>query len=328
MFLFGLTLGGTEYPWSSPTVICLIIFGLVTLAIFILIERYYARYPIVPVHLYANISNLAVFMVNLLHGVVLTECTYFLPLYCQSVLSAEPFFSGVLLLPFAVSMSIATVGSGIYVKKTGRYLDCIRVGLLLMVLGLGLFYDLPDSKYWPKIILYQLIPGFGVGLNFQPPMIALQSNVPAQDNGAVTASFGLVRNVASALGVVIGSVAFSNAMDAEQAAIVADLGGDAAKAALFSGRNAQANVLIIGKLSEAQQDAVRRSFWLALRHIWIIAVCFAAVGLFVCLLIGKKTLDKAHVEVKMGLAGEEQRRRIGLEQRARKKHVTKDAAAV
>lgn len=35
-------------------------------------------------------------------------------------------------------------------------------------------------------------------------------------------------------------------------------------------------------------------------------VCFAAAGLLVCLLIRHKKLDKTHVEVKIGLAGEEE----------------------
>jgi hypothetical protein len=148
MVLLGLEFGGTVYPWNSVTVICLIIFGAITLAIFVAVERFLALYPIVPLHLYSNASNFAVFVANLFHGIVLTCNTYFLPLYCQSILGAEPLLSGVLLLPFAVSMAAATVGSGLYLKKTGRYLDCIRLGFVLLVLGVGLLYDLARSKMW------------------------------------------------------------------------------------------------------------------------------------------------------------------------------------
>ena len=317
MFLLGLQFGGTVYPWDSATVICLIVFGILTIMIFVAVERYYARYPIVPVHLYSNASNFAIINTNLFHGIVFTQGTYFLPLYCQSVLGSSPLMSGVLLLPFAIAMSVTTVFSGMYIKRTGRYLDCIRFGFVILVLGLGLFYNLPDGKTWSKIIIYQIIAGLGVGLIFQPPLIALQSNVPAQDNAAATASFGLVRSVASAIGVVIGSVTVSNKMDGQQDMLINQLGASTAN--LFSGSNAQANVFHIEDLDNAQQRIVHKAFWLSIRNIWIIGVSFAAAGFLICLLIRHKKLDKTHVEVETGLAGEEERRRIAMEQRVGKR---------
>ena len=317
MFLLGLEFGGTIYPWNSVTVICLIVFGAVTLIIFVVVERYVARYPIVPVHLYSNVSNAAILIVNLFHGIILTCTIYFLPLYCQAVLGESPLLSGVLLLPFAISMSVATVSTGTYLKKTGRYLDCIRLGFVLLVLGLGLSYDFPVSKTWSKITVYQIISGFGVGLIFQPPLIALQSNVSPQDNAAATSSFGAVRNVASAIGVVLGSVIVANKMDAQQDMLIMALGASTAN--LYSGSNAQANVLLINNLNGAQQAIVRKAFWTSIRNIWILAVCFSAAGLLVSLLIRRKTLNKTHVEVKTGLAGEEERRNLVIEHRDEKR---------
>ncbi|KAI4135050.1 MAG: hypothetical protein LQ347_001001 [Umbilicaria vellea] len=188
------------------------------------IERYFARYPLVAVHLYANVSNSAVFVVDPVSWDPFDQNTYFIPLYYQSALGVEPLLSGLLLLPFNVSKSVATVDTGIYLKKKGLYLDCIRFGFVMLVLGLGLFCNLLDSTTWLKIHFYQMIAGFGVGLNLQPPLIALQSNVPAQDNAAATASFGLVRNVGSAIGVVIGSVALANRMDVQEDMLIDVLG--------------------------------------------------------------------------------------------------------
>lgn len=316
MFLLGLQFGGTVHPWKSVTVICLLAFGALTLVIFWAVEQYVSLRPIMPMHLYSNKSNLAIMTVNLFHGIVLTCCTYFLPLYCQSVLLSSPLTSGVLLLPFAIAMSVTTVGSGIYLKKAGRYLDCIRGGFLLVTLGVGLFYDFPQWKTWSKIIIYQIIAGLGVGMGYQPPLIALQSNVPAQDNAAATAAFGTVRNLASAIGVVIGSATYANKMNAGHGQLVSILG--AQEASYFSGNEAQANVLRIPHLSIAQQDAVRIVSWAAIRDIWIVAVCIAGAAFLVSFIIRRKKLDKDHVVVKTGLAGEEERRKILMERRNKK----------
>ncbi|KAF3764673.1 MFS general substrate transporter [Cryphonectria parasitica EP155] len=326
MFLLGLEFGGTSHPWSSATVICLLVFGLAVLAAFITIEWHFARNPIVPAHLYANVHNLAILVIGLVHGAVVTENTYFLPLYCQSVLGASPLLSGVLILPFALTMSTGQVAANNYVKKKGRYLDCIYFGFSVMILGLGLFYNLPDSRMWPKIIIYQLITGLGIGCLFQPPLIALQGNLSAQDNATATSSFFLVRAVANAIGVVIGSATFANKMDAQQGTLVKLLGASTAQ--LFSGASAQANVLKIGTLSSSQRSIVRQVYWMAIRNIWVVAVCFAAVGILFGLLIRHNDLETTHVEVKMGLAGEEARRKILMEWRAGRQQNATEVTAV
>lgn len=48
LLLMGLDFGGVTFPWSSPTVICLIIFGMVMIAVFIFTEKRVANYPLMP----------------------------------------------------------------------------------------------------------------------------------------------------------------------------------------------------------------------------------------------------------------------------------------
>jgi hypothetical protein len=47
--------------------------------------------------------------------------SYYLPLYFQAVVGASPLLSGVYILPFAISLSIVGVFTGIFIKKTGKY---------------------------------------------------------------------------------------------------------------------------------------------------------------------------------------------------------------
>lgn len=315
MFLLGLQFGSATYPWSSATVIGLIVGGCITLILFIPVEWSFARNPIIPMHLFTNISNLAAILVDLFHGVTFTLVAYFLPLYFQSVLGESPLMSGVILLPYVLALSFTSASVGIFLKITGRYVGCIIFGFVLSVLGCGLFYDLPGSKKWVKIILYQIVAGIGIGANFQPPLVALQSNVSIQDNGTVTATFSLIRNVASAIAVVIGSVAFANGMQSQQGQLRSELGPDLASS--FSRDNAQANIPLIESLDDHPRNIVRQAFLHAIRNVWIEAVCFAAVGLIVCLFIRNAKLDETHTEVKFGLEGEAERHRIAQEKRKR-----------
>ncbi|CAK7225175.1 hypothetical protein SCUCBS95973_005772 [Sporothrix curviconia] len=326
MLLMGLQFGGSSYPWKSAIVICLIVFGFVTIVIFGVIEHWVAKYPVIPTHIYASRSNLACLVVCLFHGLMFTGVTYFMPTYFQAVLGATPLLSGVWLLAMSVGVSVCAASSGMYLKKTGRVKDPIYAGFVLAVLGAGLLYDLPTSRdspssssAWARIIIYQGIVGAGVGLNFQPPLVALQSNVLPQYNAAATSSFALVRSMASAISVVIGSTAFSNKMSAQYDAVLAAVGGNTTIATALTGANAQANLFMVDAMPPAEQVPIRLALYNAVRVIWIATVVFAAVGLVAAFFIRNKALRQTHEAVKTGIEGEQERRRLAMARKEEKK---------
>jgi EmrB/QacA subfamily drug resistance transporter len=182
MLLLGLEFGGVSFPWDSATVICLILFGVITIGLFFVVEHRFAPYPLMPLDLFSKRSNMAALGVCFFHAFVFISGSYFLPLYFQAVLGATPILSGVYLLPTALSLSFLSAFTGVFIKKTGQYLPCIWFGFIFMTLGFGLFIDLGLNSSWAKIIIYQIIAGIGVGPNFQSPLIALQSLVPVSSN--------------------------------------------------------------------------------------------------------------------------------------------------
>lgn len=306
MFLLGLEFGGITYPWDSATVLCLIIFGVVVVGIFFLIEWRVAPYPLMPLDLFSKRSNLAALSTCFFHAFVFISGNYFLPLYFQAVLGATPILSGVYLLPQAVALSFLSMFTGIFIKKTGQYLPMIWFGMFLMTLGFGLFIDLGANSSWAKIIIYQIIAGIGVGPNFQAPLIALQSLVPRRDIATATATFGFTRNLGSAISVVVGSVVFNNEMKSRQSQLAATLGPQTARA--FGGGSAGANVGLIQSLPEDQKFVARTAFADSLSTMWIMYVAFAACGLIASLCIKRNILDKQHEEQKTGLEAEKAKR--------------------
>ncbi|KAI9680046.1 MAG: hypothetical protein M1817_005062 [Caeruleum heppii] len=306
MFLLGLEFGGVTFPWSSPTVICLIVFGLVVGAIFILIEWRVAKYPVMPLRLFRARSNVAALLVCFSHGMVFISGSYYLPLYFQAVLGASPLLSGVYLLPYALTLSFGSGAVGVIIRKTGRYLEPIWFGMFVMTLGFGLFIDLGKDSGWAKIILYQIVAGLGVGPNFQSPLLALQSLIAPRDIATATATFGFTRNLATSISVVLGAVVFQNAMSAQQPRLRAAL--DPQTAQLLSGGSAGANVMLVQSLPDPQREIAREAFVQALRKMWILFVVLAVLGLVASAFIGRQVLSKTHEASKTGLEGEEERR--------------------
>ncbi|KAL8774822.1 MAG: hypothetical protein Q9209_000761 [Squamulea sp. 1 TL-2023] len=313
MFLLGLEYGGISYPWTSATVLCLLIFGLVVIALFFLNEWKLATYPVMPLRLFRYRSNIASLLVCFFHGTTFIAGAYFLPLYFQAVLGASPILSGVYTFPFVLSLSFVSAAVGVFIKRTGQYLPAIWFGMFFMTLGFGLYIDLPDYPSWSRVIVYQIIAGIGVGPNFQAPLIALQTLVKPKDIATATATFGFTRNIATSISVVIGGVIFQNGMSRRQSTIAAGLPPDAA--ASLSGGSAGAATELVKNLPASQKRVADRVYTESLRTMWVYYVVIAFVGLLCSFAIGKKKLSKVHEVQKQGLAGQEEERKKEVEEK-------------
>ena len=306
MFLLGLEYGGVSFPWSSATVICLIVFGILAFVLFVINEWKLAKYPMIPLGLFSKSSNLAALAVCFAHGMVFISGAYFYPLYFQAVLGANPILSGVYLFPFVISLSFTSALVGIFIKKTGQYLLPIQLGLFLMCVGFGLYIDLPVGRTWGRIFPFQIIGGIGVGPNFQAPLIALQTLVPPRDIATATATFGFVRALSTSISVVLGGVIFQNAMRKRESTLIAAT--NQATGSQLGGGGAGAAAILVKGLPEPGRHTVREAYVASLREMWIFYVCVGVVGLVVSFFITKTKLTRSHEVTKTGLAQEERNR--------------------
>ena len=323
MLLIGLETGGVTLPWASAEVICLIVFGLVVLAIFLMVEWKVAKYPMMPLRLFQNRSRMGALGTCFAHGIVFIAGSYYLPLYFQAVLSATPLLSGVYQLAFVGGLGLFSLGVGIFIRKTGRYREPIWVGMSLMTLGFGLFIDLPTSANWAKIVPYQIIAGLGTGPNFQAPLIALQNHIEPKDMATATATFAFTRNLATSIGIVIGGVIFQNRMDAQRATLLTVL--DPQTADFLAYGSAGASVQLVAKLPPRVGAVVHDVYTKSLSDMWIFFTVVAFCGLGVSLLIGEKELSKQHQMRKQGLEQQEADRQEELAAK-RPKEKSGDAA--
>lgn len=157
-----------------------------------------------------------------------------------------------------------------------------------MTLGFGLFISFSPTFSLPKIVIFQIIAGIGVGLVFQSPLIALQSLVAPENVATATATSGFVRNVGCAMSIVLGGVLFQNGIESQSGVISAAVGNE--MAGKFAGASAGANVELISDLSEAQRVVVKAAYASSLREIWILYTCTAGLGLLASFFIGKQPL--------------------------------------
>lgn len=192
---------------------------------------------------------------------------------------------------------------GFVIHHTGRYIEIVRLGNVLVLLGIGLFINYDSSSSLAKIIAYQLIIGFGMGMLFFPPLLALQANVSSGQTAAATATFGFIRSMSASVAVVLGGVLFQNNMNAQQPGLIA-AGLPANVTDAFKGSDAGANVLLVSGIQNPEhQRAVQGAFSDSIRHIWYLYTALGAVSVISCIFVKNHVMSETHTEVKTGLDG-------------------------
>ncbi|KAK4671656.1 hypothetical protein QC764_607770 [Podospora pseudoanserina] len=301
MILLALDFGNVVLAWSSPTVINLLVFGVLTLFLFFFNEWKLAPNPIFPARLFPNLSTIAAYGVFAFDSFVFIGLAYYLPLYSQSVLGANALTSGVHLVPLIVSCSLSAAFAGVAIQKTGRYLPVMYAAQVFLMLGVGLFVslDFAERDNLGKLFGYEILAGVGVGMNIEGPILAAQAAASELDTAAVIAAMGFARSMATAVSIVVGGVIFQNGMDGWNRGLVEKLGGDIAN--WFGGGEAAGSIERIGLLGEQQQQFVRGAYFESLRLVWIMYVAFAGLATVFTLLVRGQRLSKEHKKVVLGV---------------------------
>jgi len=228
-----------------------------------------------------------------------------MPLYFQSAKAASPLRSGLLVLPITIVEALTGMFTGITIHHTGRYMELIWAGVILLTLGNGIYIHLTASASIGYIIAVEVVAGIGAGLLFEPPLIALQALVSQDDTATATATLGFVGNLATSMSIIVAGIIFQNGME-ERAPGLRQAGLSANITSLLSGDAAAANVGIVSTIADpAQKLAVEQAFAWSLRNVWIMNTCVSACAIIASCFIAKHALSKDHVETVTGIRKKE-----------------------
>ncbi|KAF3481901.1 uncharacterized protein GIQ15_04660 [Arthroderma uncinatum] len=301
LLLLGLDFGGVTFPWNSPTVICMIVFGTLLIGFFLFAEKRLAKYPLMDLRIFKDWSNNAVIIVAATHSMATRGSEYYLPLYFQSVQQASPTKSGVLILPMMIAASLCDLGVGVLIHQTGRYREIIWAGTISLTLGTGLYCLLGIDTSLAKVIGFEIIGGIGLSLLLSTPMLAIQNNVDQADVAVASSTLGFIRSIATSLSIVLGGVVFQDSMAAKESSLAA-AGLSQPYLDAFSGYDAAANVELVSTLKDpGQYRAVQEAYAYSMRNMFIMYTAVAGVGLLVSPFIKQRHMSKEHIETKTGI---------------------------
>ncbi|EAS35824.1 drug:H+ antiporter-2 [Coccidioides immitis RS] len=209
LLLFGINTGGNQVPWSHPIVVVSLVLSGVFLFVFIYIEEKVASEPVIPVRLLTDRTVLSACLTNWFGTMSIFAVFLYVPLYLQ-IQGYSTTQAGARLIAQAVGTSIGSLGLGLLMRVTGRYLFLSYVSVMLLAVGSILFNTFTlGTPAWPPF-LYLFIAGLGYGGMITATLVALISAVAHAHQAVVTSASYAFRSTGSSIGISIASSVFQN----------------------------------------------------------------------------------------------------------------------
>ncbi|SPQ00277.1 Drug resistance transporter, EmrB/QacA subfamily [Candidatus Sulfobium mesophilum] len=192
---------GQRDDWfSSEYITVLTLVSVISLFLFVIVERFFAEHPIVNFKTFRNLSfstgNAVMFFAffNLFGSIVL------LPIYLQTLMGYNATLAGLVLGPGGVATLIAMPVAGRLVTRMNPKL-LLAFGIVVAAYSTHLmsrFSLLADfnTVVWPRIVL-----GVGMGFLFIPLTTMTMSSVKKEDMANASAIYNLLRNLGGSFGV-------------------------------------------------------------------------------------------------------------------------------
>src|SRR6476659_2363611 len=214
--LIGLTYKGLSnsathqlYEWTAGVVGGLIVLGLVGYVAFIWAESR-AKEPIVPLHLFRNRTYAASMVSTFFAAFAFFGAIIFLPRWFQIVQGFTPTNSGLAALPLVIGLIGSSVGSGLFVARTGRYKWLLVGAISLMAIAMLLMTQLRSDTPVPIVWLWMFIAGLGVGPTFAVFTLVVQNAVSFQYLGVATSNLTFFRQIGGTVALAIVGTIFGS----------------------------------------------------------------------------------------------------------------------
>ncbi|WP_427921170.1 MFS transporter [Streptomyces sp. cg40] len=206
LLLLWVTFADDKYDWLSWQTYTMV-GGTFVLALLFVFTETRASEPIIPLRLFRNRTVSLASLASLFVGVGMYSGTVFFSQYFQLARDKSPTMSGVMTIPMIGGLFVASMVSGRFITRTGRWKGWLVAGGLFLTAGLGLLglmrYDTP---YW-ELSIYMALLGIGVGTMMQNLVLSTQNQVTPKDLGAASSTVSFFRSLGGAVGVgVLGSV--------------------------------------------------------------------------------------------------------------------------
>ncbi len=165
------------YGWTSPVTLVTLIIGLATIGMFIYVELYVAKEPLLDLRLFKNKVFTNAQFIGYVSVLALFGAEFLLPLYLQLLRGRTALETGVVLLALAATSAITTPLAGRLYDKIGPR-AIISVGYVLLVINTWQLAQLRVDTPFTVIVALLALRGLAFGLTVQSTFVTALGTVP------------------------------------------------------------------------------------------------------------------------------------------------------
>jgi len=192
--------------WSAPLVIALAVVGVVSLAVFWVVEHR-VRAPIVEFDLFRNgpyfgASAAAFCLVGAWWAVI-----YFQPQYLQDVRGHSPLVCGLEVLPITVPMVFVSPFSGRLIAKFGPR-ALMTFGMAVGTVGMLVLTQIDATTSYSVLLVGYVLFGIALGLVYAPMSTAAMAAMPGEKVGIASGVLAMDRVLAGAVALAATGAVF------------------------------------------------------------------------------------------------------------------------
>jgi EmrB/QacA subfamily drug resistance transporter len=210
---------GQSWGWTDYRTVILIIIGLVSLALFVVVETAVEN-PLLDIRVFRVWPYTNSLLLIAVLSIGLFSVLFYIPVYLQQARGLQAFEAGLLLMPQALVMLVLMPIAGQIYDRIGARVPAV-IGLTIMAVATYLLTNLTAVTSKGEIIAILCLRAFGTGLCMMPIMTSGISAVPPAIVGSASAFNNVAQRVSSALGLA----ALTAFMTIQQAQLGADRSG-------------------------------------------------------------------------------------------------------
>lgn len=216
LLLFG---NMNAWGWDSMLTWTMLFIGIGCFVLFVRQERS-SDHPLLQLRLLLNPRFSLSLMASLILSFGLYAVVYFMPLLLVEMKGLSPFRVGLLFLPAAGCLTIATFAAGKWYSRIGPA-KLIMIGCSILFVSTYYFSMMPPETSLVVIIIWLAVRNIGTGLASTPTTNASMSAVPKEWIGHASALLNWLRQVFSAMALGLCTSLFYSRMELHQS----ELGG-------------------------------------------------------------------------------------------------------
>jgi EmrB/QacA subfamily drug resistance transporter len=194
---------GNVAGWTSARTLGLLVAAVVIMGAFVLVESK-VKAPLVPLSLFKQRNLTVASIVGVLWSAAMFAWFFLSALYLQLILHYSPLQVGLAFLLPNLIMGAFSLGLSARVVMRFGIRWPLTLGMFLIGAGLALFARAPlEGSFLYDVLPNMLLLGFGIGIAFNPVLLAAMSDVPQEESGLASGVVNTAFMMGGSLGLAI-----------------------------------------------------------------------------------------------------------------------------